>query len=519
MSPQGNNWSPKKVRESFCQLPGALLMPDPRLPLGLRLMILDTPHSNRENPHNDPGQAEACRSRNFQRFQQKENVSMDAVLLARIQFALTIGFHYLYPPLSIGLGVILVIAEGLYLRTRNVLYLNMTKFWAKIFGLTFALGVATGIVMEFEFGTNWAAYSRFVGDVFGSPLAAEGIFAFFLESSFLGVVLFGWNRVSPKFHFFATCMVALGATLSALWIVAANSWMQTPAGYEIVHDGIGLRAQITDFWAMVLNPSSVDRFTHVIAGAWQAGAWFTVSVSAFYLLRKTHLDFAKACMKIGLVFALVAALAQLATGHSSAIGVSKYQPAKLAAFEGHYDSHGPAAMYLFGWVDEKNEKVRLGIALPKLLSFLVHFDPDKPVTGLDAFAESERPPVNIVFQTYHLMIAIGMGLIGLAFLGIFLWWRGSLFENRWVLMLMTSAFLGPQIANQTGWMAAEIGRQPWIVYQLLRTADGVSKTVSAGEILISILMFTAIYILLFLIYVYLMAEKILKGPEPATGKV
>src|SRR5512138_776460 len=255
---------------------------------------------------------------------------MDVIMLSRVQFALTAGFHYLYPPLSIGLGLVLVLMEGLWLKTHNPIYHQMARFWTKVFALTFAIGVATGIVLEFEFGTNWATYSRYVGDVFGSALAAEGIFAFFLESGFLAILLFGWNKVSPKMHFFATIMVALGAHFSAIWIVVANSWQQTPAGHHIVGIGDAMRAEIVNFWQMILNPSSLDRIWHVFMGCWQAGAFFVISVSAWYLLKKRHVEFARASLKIGLVVAAVASLLQLVSGHSSAQNVAEYQPAKLA---------------------------------------------------------------------------------------------------------------------------------------------------------------------------------------------
>lgn len=440
---------------------------------------------------------------------------MDPVILARIQFALTIAFHYIFPPLSIGLGLLLVFMEGTYLKTRNPVYQEMTKFWVKIFGLTFSMGVASGIVMEFQFGTNWAYYSRYVGDVFGSALAAEGIFAFFLESGFLAVLLFGWDRVGPRMHFFSTCMVALGSLFSAVWIVVANSWMQTPAGHHIVTDASGKsRAEIYDFWAMVFNPSSMDRLSHVVAGCWQAGAWLVLSVSAFYLLKGRHQDFAKRSIKIALVLALFASLFQLVTGHSSAKTVAKYQPAKLAAVEGHFEKSAPAAMYLFGWVDEKAQKVH-GLSIPGALSWLVSGDAEKPLAGLNSFAPEDRPPVNIVFQTYHAMVAIGLGLILLSVLGVFFWWRGTLFDQRWLLKLFVIAVLGPQIANQIGWMTAEIGRQPWIVYGLLRTSEGVSRVVSSNQILASILMFSFVYLLLFVLFIYLLDHKIKHGPVHA----
>jgi cytochrome d ubiquinol oxidase subunit I len=438
---------------------------------------------------------------------------MDVLTLSRLQFGLTIAFHYIFPPLSIGLGLILVIMEGLYLKTKNPLYHLMARFWVRIFGLIFAIGVATGIVMEFQFGTNWSAYSRYVGDVFGSALAAEGIFAFFLESGFLAILLFGWNKVSPRFHFFSTVMVALGAHFSAIWIVVANSWQQTPAGHHIVGQGLNARAEIVDFWQMVLNPSSVDRISHTFMGAWQAGAFFILSVSAFYLLRKKHQDFAKTSIKIALIVAAVASVMQLVTGHSSAKGISVTQPAKLAAFEAHYAESAAAPLYLFGWVNDKEEKVLMGVKIPGLLSYLVHGDADKPVTGLRAFPPDKRPPVNFVFQTYHGMVAIGMALIALSLGGLFFWWRRWLFNLKWYLWILVFSVLGPQISNQLGWFSAEVGRQPYIVYNHLLTSEAFSKSISPGEVITSLVMFVVIYIFLLALFVYLLNEKIRQGPS------
>jgi len=438
---------------------------------------------------------------------------MDTEILARLQFAFTIAFHYIYPPLSIGLGVILVIMEGTYLKTKNPLYEQMTKYWVKVFALTFAIGVATGIVMEFEFGTNWATYSRYVGDVFGSALAAEGIFAFFLESGFLALLVFGWDKVKPRTHFIATIMVALGAMFSAVWIVVANSWQQTPAGFHIVGEGLNTRAEITDFWAMVFNPSSVDRLLHVISGCWLAGAFLVISVSAFYILKNRHLEFAKSSLKIALLLALVASLFQLFTGHQSAVGVSENQPAKLAAMEALYDSSAPGDLYLFGWVDEESQEVKFGISIPGMLSYLVHGDASVPIIGLGSFPENERPPVNIVFQAYHIMVAIGFFLIAISVLGVFLWWRGKLFNHRWLLWIFVFSVLAPQIANQIGWIVAEVGRQPWIVYGLLRTSEGLSKVVTAEQIWFSLILFAVIYFFLFVLFIYLLNEKIQHGPE------
>ncbi len=438
---------------------------------------------------------------------------MDVEILSRIQFAFTIAFHYIYPPLSIGIAIILVIMEGMYLKTKDKFFENMTKFWVKVFALTFAIGVATGIVMEFEFGTNWATYSRFVGDVFGSALAAEGIFAFFLESGFLAVLVFGWDKVGPKMHFFSTIMVSLGSMFSAVWIVVANSWQQTPAGFHVVGEGINARAEITDFWAMVFNPSSVDRLLHVLSGCWLAGAFLIISVSAYYLLRDRHIRFAKASIKIALVVVMIASLFQLFTGHRSAVGVHENQPAKLAAMEAVFDDQTNAPLYLFGWVDEDNQKVNFGVAVPGMLSYLIGFDTNTKVTGLNSFKKEDRPPVNIVFQAYHLMVAIGFALIGISLLGILFWWRGTLFKQRWMLWIFVFSVLLPQIANQIGWITAEVGRQPWIVYGLLRTSEGLSKAVEAGQVLFSLILFMLIYLGLFILFIYLLNEKIKHGPE------
>ena len=439
---------------------------------------------------------------------------MDVLTLSRLQFAVTISFHYIYPPLSIGLGVILVVMESLWMLTRRPIYHQLARFWTRVFALTFALGVATGIVMEFEFGTNWATYSRYVGDVFGSALAAEGIFAFFLESGFLAVLLFGWDKVRPGFHYLSTLMVCLGAHFSAVWIVVANSWQQTPAGFHIVGEGLKARAEITDFWAMVFNPSSMDRLSHTLCGAWQAGAWLVVSVSAYYLLRDRHVEFARASLKVGLAVAALASVLSLASGHESARGVARNQPVKLAAFEGHYDETGPATMYGLGWVDEKNERIR-GAGIPGMLSWLVHGDASAPVPGLRSVPPADRPPVQFVFQMYHLMIAIGMALIALSVAGLACAWTGRLFRCRRLLWLMVFAVLGPQVANQAGWFAAEVGRQPWIVYGLLRTSDALSKVITANAVMGSLIMFTLIYVLLFAVFITLLNDKISHGPDDA----
>ena len=435
---------------------------------------------------------------------------METEILARVQFALTIAFHYIYPPLSIGLGLLMVVFKGIYLRTGKKEYDTLARFWTRIFSLTFGLGVATGIVMEFEFGTNWATYSRYVGDIFGSALAAEGVFAFALESTCLGIVLFGWNKVKPIWHFLATLGVFLGSMCSAIWIVIANSWQQTPAGYVIAGEGMQAKAVITDFWAMVFNPSSIDRIWHVWQGAFLAGIFLVLSVHAWYLLKGRHVEISKKAFKVTLIIATVVCLLQLVSGHSSADGVAKNQPEKLAAMEGHFQT-GPADLYLFGWVDKQNE-VTHGVKIPNGLSYMIHYDTAAPVTGLDQYPVEDRPgQVNAVFQFYHIMVAIGMFLIALTLYASFLLWRGKLYDKRWLLHIFVWSVLLPQIGNQVGWFAAEMGRQPWIVYKLLRTSDALSKSVTANQILFAIILFTVIYIILFALFIYLMNKKIVHG--------
>jgi cytochrome d ubiquinol oxidase subunit I len=440
---------------------------------------------------------------------------MDPVVLSRLQFALTIMFHYLFPPLTIGLGVLLVIVEWLWVKTGEAIYEKMALFWTKIFAVNFALGVSTGIVMEFQFGTNWATYSRFVGDVFGSALAAEGIFAFFLESGFLAVLVFGWERVSKPVHFFSTIMVALGSIFSSIWIVIANSWQQTPAGYHLVTQPSGfVRAEIIDFWGLVFNPSSMTRLSHVLIGAFILGAFFAMSVSAYYIVRDRHLEFSRRTFKIALVYGLIASLLSLVTGHDSAMIVAKHQPAKLAAMEAHFKTGtGGADELIFGIPDTQGQKVDFAVAIPGLLSLMVHGDPSKPVTGLDRFRREDRPPVVIPFFAFHLMVALGMMFISLTVLGSFLLWRGVLFSTKWLMWIYVFAVAGAFAANELGWVAAEVGRQPWAVYGLLRTSKAISKAVPAEHVLISIGLYGLIYTLLFFVWIYVLSNKIQHGPE------
>ncbi len=460
-------------------------------------------------------------------------MDLDAIFLSRLQFALTVGFHYLFPPLSIGLSVLMVIMEGMYLRTRDRQHETMARFWTKLFAIIFVMGVATGIVMEFQFGTNWATYSRYVGDIFGSALAAEGVFAFFLESGFLAILVFGWDRVSPRMHFVSTVLVSLGSMLSAVWIVVANSWQQTPAGYHVVGQGLLQRAEITDFWAVVFNPSTVERLTHTLIGAFIMGAFFVMSVAAYYLLKGRHEQFARKSFAIALPVATVFSILALGSGHSNARMVARYQPAKLAAFEGHFKTTaGGTPLYLFGIPDEESRTVKAGVKIPGLLSLFVFNNWTTPVTALDDPAivpgglpagQTVRdywPPVNATFQTYHVMVGLGMLFIALTLLACFYWRRGTLFAQRWLMRVFVFAVLGPVIANQTGWAAAEIGRQPWIVWGLLRTSEAGSKAVPAVQVLISLVIFGLLYVALLGVWLFVMGREIKAGPqtgEPAAA--
>ena len=426
---------------------------------------------------------------------------MSALTLARAQFALTVMVHYLYPVLTMGLGVVLVMVASLRMRRPDEVYDRMLRFWSHIFGIVFAGGVATGVVMEFEFGTNWASYSRFVGDIFGAPLAAEALIAFFLESSFLSILLFGEKRVSRRTHWFATLMVALGATLSAFWIVAANSWQQTPAGFAILHG----RAELTDFAAAVFNPSTPLRFLHAVLGSWVTAAVFVGSLSAYYLLRGRHQEFARRSLRLALVFGLAALAAEVVVGDAHTRQVARTQPEKFAAIEVLHHTQTGAPLAVVGQPLPE-------VLLPKLLSFMTYFDFDARVTGLDAFAPEDRPPVTATAMTFHAMLWLGLGLGVVLALGVFLWWRGRLFVSRRYLKVLCYCLPIPFVVNEVGWVTAEVGRQPWSVYHLLRTKDAFSGSVPSEQVAISLLMFVVIYLGLLGLTFYLVRKKVLQGP-------
>jgi cytochrome d ubiquinol oxidase subunit I len=440
---------------------------------------------------------------------------MNAEFLSRLQFAFTISFHFIYPPLSMGLGLMLVVIGIIYVRTKDPKWRRLSFFWVKVYGLIFAVGVASGVVQEFEFGTNWANYSRFVGNVFGSLLAAEGVFAFFLEGGFLGLMLFGGNRLGPRMWLGATFLVVFGAHFSALWIIMANSWMQTPAGYTVQALPFPPRAYMTEFWQVVFTPSFIPRLMHVWAASWTAGSALMLSVSAWYILKKRDVDMAKSNFKVALpFFAVFSVLNVVAFGASQAVEVTNYQPLKLASMEGLWESQPCAPMYLAGWVNE-SAQTTTGVSIPCMLSLLAYMDPNATVTGITEFPPQEHPPINLVFQVYHLMIILGSLFIAIALLGVVLYfWKRVIFEIRWVLWLFVITVFLTLASITAGWWSAEIGRQPWIVYGVMQTAAAVSPTLTTTDVVISMVMFLVLYTILLILFLYLLNGKIQHGPEP-----
>ncbi|MFH0799933.1 MAG: cytochrome ubiquinol oxidase subunit I [Pseudomonadota bacterium] len=436
-------------------------------------------------------------------------LSMDAALLARIQFAFTIGFHYLFPPLTIGMSWLIFWMMTKYRRTGDEVWGSMARFWTSIFAVTFVVGVATGITMEMQFGMNWGRFSLFVGDVFGAPLAAEGILAFFVESIFVAALIYGWKRLSVRSLWGSSLLVALGATLSAFWILVANSWMQTPAGFTVV----GGRATLTDFWAAVFNPSLLPRLSHTLASAVMTGAFFVAGVSAFYLLKKRHAEFARRSMRMALIVAAISSVAQLGLGHYHAIQVAATQPEKLATIEGVLTTQSHAPVLLFGIPDEAAGTVRHAVRIPGLLSLLAFGDFNAVVMGLSEIPLDERPPLALTFISFHLMVAIGLFLIAFALLGLILLRKNKLFESRWYSVIAILAIPLPFIANELGWITAEVGRQPWAVYHVLKTRDAISAFLPASRPLAQLVIFSFLYALIFAAWLFLVVRKVRRGPE------
>ena len=438
---------------------------------------------------------------------------MDPVLLSRIQFAIAAGFHFLFPPITIGLSLIIVIVESWFYRSGEDRFRRLSTFLIKIFGLLFTMGVATGIVLEFSFGTNWSNYSRTVGDIFGGPLAAEGILAFFLESVFLGVLLFGRDRVSPGFYLASAALVSFGSHLSGLWIIMANSWMQTPAGYEMING----QAVLTSFSKAIFNPSSLNRYVHVIIASWITGSLFTAGLSAWYLIRNRSRELFSPLVRLSMGIFIVMAFLQFASGHMHAIQVANLQPEKMAAFEALWKTTPGAAMSLVGIPVENSEKTYMEIKIPKLLSLRAFFNPDAVVKGRDAFAKDEQPPVLVPYLFYHIMIGLGSLFALTALAAVVLLVRKKLHTARRFLQFLCVIAPLPLLANEAGWIAAEVGRQPWAVYRVLRTSQAASVSVSAAEVMFTMIMFTVIYTFIFLACLSILRRIVRRGPEISEG--
>ena len=438
-------------------------------------------------------------------------MDLDAVFLARVQFAITVGFHFLFPPLTIGLAWLLVLIEGIGWRKNDETWVRAGKFFGGLLALTFAVGVATGIVMEFQFGMNWSEYSKFVGDIFGAPLAAEAVFAFFMESAFLGLYLFGRGKVSKGVHWFSILMVAVGSTISAFWILVANSWQQTPAGF-VVQNG---RAELTSFAEAVFNPSTVLRFGHTMCAAITAGAFFMMGVAAYYLLKKREVEMARRVMRIAVIVGLIGSVLTLFPfGHMHGQQVARTQPEKFAALEGVYLGQSGAPLAVFGYPTELPPELKVPVAIPKLLSWMAFGNVNAYIKGIEEFPAEDRPPLWMTFVSFHNMVILGCYFIGVTAFTVWKLRKGALWQTRWLLKVLKYSIFLPLVACEFGWTAAEVGRQPWIVYHVLRTADAASPVVGGGQILFSFAVYCLVYLLLAILYLYLFGRKVGHGPVP-----
>jgi cytochrome d ubiquinol oxidase subunit I len=433
---------------------------------------------------------------------------MDVLFLSRLQFAAATMFHFLFVPLTLGLSVLVAIMETKYARTGDETYLKMTKFWGKLFLINFAVGVVTGITLEFQFGTNWSRYSAYVGDIFGSLLAIEATAAFFLESTLIGVWVFGWKKLSRKAHATVMWLVAGAGNLSAIWILTANGWMQQPVGFTIRNG----RAELTDFGAVVLNKFSILQFFHVVPAAFILSAFFVMGISAYHLLKKQHVEFATRSFKIGLVFGLISSVFVVLEGDLHARHVTETQPAKLAAMESLWETTTQAPIHLIALPDEENEKNSIQIAsIPGVLSFLGHHDFNAEIKGLKEFPKDERPPVLLTFISFRGMVALGTFFVLVMIIGV--WRRNQLLESPVYLKVMLYSIPLPYLAIQMGWIVAEVGRQPWIVYGIMKTSDAVSP-IATSQVATTLVGFILIYGLLGAVGFYLMFKYARKGPQP-----
>ncbi|WP_287373027.1 cytochrome ubiquinol oxidase subunit I [Prosthecochloris sp.] len=457
---------------------------------------------------------------------------MEALFLARLQFALTSVFHFFFVPLTLGLSIFVAIMETAYVKTGNDMYKRLTKFWGNIFLINFAVGVVTGIVLEFQFGLNWSEYSRFVGDIFGVPLAIEALLAFFLESTFLGIWVFGWDRLSKKLHAATIWIVAIASNLSALWILVANSFMQSPVGYRLSEDGS--RAEMTDFWALLFNPHVWVQFPHVIAGGITTGAFLVIAISTYHLTRKKENNEPfKQSLRYGAVYAFAGTILVTLAGHTQMQDLLRTQPMKVAAAEALWETENPASFSLFTIGNEEELRDVFSIRIPGLLSFLAFNSFEGEVKGIKELqAEYEKtygpgnyvPPIAISYWSFRLMVGTGTLMLVIASLSLFYVIRNRYMFPSWAEKLMLWSFLLPYLANTTGWILAEIGRQPWIVFGLLRTEDAVTpaSVVSSSEVMFSMIVFVLIYSALTLANIFLIKKSAIAGlqsQEPTEGRI
>lgn len=435
---------------------------------------------------------------------------MDVVFLSRLQFALTTAFHIIFPTLTIGLAIYLVIVEFMWLRTRAEIYYRMYRFWVKIFAIHFAVGVVSGITLEFEFGTNFARFSQAVANIMAPLLAYEGMTAFFLEAGFLGIMLFGWKRVPPSIHFLSTCLVAFGASLSAFWIMAANAWMQTPAGYELV-DG---QFMVTSFKDAIFNPSFPSHLSHMLMASYETAAFAVAGISAYFLLKKEHVAFYRKSMALALIMAALCAPFQVLLGDWKGLVVADYQPAKLAAMEAHWETNKDkgASLVLFALPDMEKEENRFEISIDNMLSWLITHSSDGEVKGLLEFSKNDRPNVLITFFSFRIMAGIGFVFVFVMLWAGVLWWRKKLYDTPLFLKALVAVQPLGFIATISGWITAEVGRQPWVVYGLMRTKDGVSP-IAAGNVLWSLVMFMIFFGIIGATYLYYTIRMLRRGPD------
>jgi len=436
---------------------------------------------------------------------------MSVLLLSRLQFAVATLFHFIFVPLTLGLSVLIAIMETIYVRTGDEDYKRMAKFWGKIFLINFAVGVVTGITLEFQFGTNWSRYSSYVGDIFGSLLAIEATVAFFLESTFVAVWALGWKKLSPRVHALSIWLVAAASTLSAIWILIANSWMQHPVGYTI-NEATG-RAELTDFLSVVAQPFAVVQVLHTLVGAYCLSGFFVMGVSAYHLLKKRQGRFYLKSFKVALPFACVFSILTVVFGDLSGLHVAEKQPTKLAALEAHWETQSHAPFVMFFVPDEKNERNLFNlVSIPSGLSLIAYHSPKAEVKGLKDFPKSERPPVTPTFFSFRIMVGLGFLFVLLTVIGMFR--RNRLETSRLYLTAMVLAAPLPYLAAEAGWIVTEVGRQPWIVYGLMKTSDAVSP-IAASQVLPTLVGFVLLYSFLGAVALYLMYRVVRKGPEPA----